>query len=147
MIKDSYDIKYSPDKLTYVFQSEGNMGTIWKGIVFTQIEDNIWNLAFGDIVDNDINDSVVSNNYDFVKLFGTIAKAVYLFSAQYPQRMIYIEPYDDKRKRLYNHIFRRNYKDIGIIFHIRGILSTKIEEDYSPEIIYDYFRLTRKFVQ
>jgi hypothetical protein len=146
MFTESYNYVTLPKKPLYLFLSEGQQGKILKGIVFTPIGKNLWNLAFGDVIDNDINDSVISNNHDFIKLFGTIAKVTYAFSEQFPSRQIYIEPVDEKRKKLYNHIFRRHYEDIALVFHIKGIYQG-VEEDYSPEKFYDIFRLKRKFVK
>jgi hypothetical protein len=44
------------------------------------------------MIDGNINDSIISNNHDFVKLFGTIAKITYEFSAKNPRYQIYIRP-------------------------------------------------------
>ncbi len=147
MIKDSYDYLVFQNKTYYYFESEGKQGTIQKAIIFTLIEDDIWNLAFGDFHKGEIDDSVISNNHDIVKLFNTIAKAVYEFSAEFPKRHINIEPVDEKRRKLYNHIFRRNYEDISLIFYIIGIYSNKLEEDYSGKNFYTSFKLIRKFVK
>lgn len=147
MIKDTYEYNSIPNKTVFIFYSEGKKGKIKKGIIFTKMGGNLWNLAFGDVVEGDIEDSIINNNHDFVKLFATIAKATYEFSAQYPKRQIHIEPVDEKRKKLYNHIFRRHYEDINLVFHITGIYLDSEKEDYSPQKNYDFFRLKRKFVK
>ncbi len=147
MINQSYEYVSLPNKSTFLFQSEGQKGTILKGILFTPLGNNLWNLAFGDVIDGDINDSVISNNHDLVKLFGTIAKVTYEFSDKYPTRQIHIKPVDEKRKRLYNHIFRRNYEDICLVFDITGAFNNGDEESYMPKKNYDFFKLKRKFVK
>jgi hypothetical protein len=144
MIADSYDYIAFKDKPFYYFESEGKQGKIPKIILFTHINKNLWNLAFGDVHKGNIDDSIISNNHDIVKLLSTIAKVVYEFSEQYPTRHIRIKPVDDKRGRLYNHIFRRNYVVINTTFHIIGINKRK-KEDYTPEKFYEYFELKRKF--
>lgn len=146
MFTESYNYVNLPKKPIYIFQSEGQQGKILKGIMFTSMGKNVWNLAFGDIIEGDINDSIISNNLDIVKVIGTVAKVVYAFSAQFPLRQIYIRPIDEKRKKLYNHVFRRHYDDISLTFHIMGILN-EIPENYSPEKFYDNFKLKRKFVK
>ena len=146
MISETYDYLPSESKNIYIFESKGEQRSILKGIVFSQFEGNLWNLAFGDIQNGDINDSVVSNNQDIVKIIGTIAKIVYEFSNQYPNRDILINPVDDKRKKLYNHVFRRHFDTIKLDFHVTGI-SDGVDEDYSPEKVYDIFKLKRKFVK
>ena len=57
-----------------------------------------------------IDDIVVTNNYDVAKVMRTIAKIVYVFFEHYPERTVYIEPVDEKRKRLYNLIFQRHFE-------------------------------------
>ncbi len=95
-----------------------------------------------------IDDSIISNNHDIVKLIGTIAKIVYDFSKAFPLSRIEINPIDEKRKRLYHHVFRRNFDIINADFQVKGVYKgIDEEEDYSPEKIYDFFRLKRKFVQ
>jgi hypothetical protein len=146
MIAEHYDYFAYESKTLYLFESEGEQGTIVKIVIFSPYEGIFWNLAFGDIIGNSIDDSVVSNNYDIVKVMSTIGKIVYDFSAQYPNRGIYIRPVDEKRKKLYNHVFRRNYDAINRVFDVTGILET-IEEDYSSKKSYDVFKLKRKFVK
>ena len=146
MIKESYNYLGLEDKTQFFFASEGTQGKILKGIIFTHYKGDLWNLAFGDWHKGDIDDSVVTNNHDIVKLISTIAKVIYEFSNKYPLRHIYIEPVDEKRKKLYNHVFRRNYKVIIQTFHIIGN-SNGIDEKYLPENFYDIFILIRKFVK
>ena len=146
MIKESYNCFEFNNKTEFFFASEGTQGKILKGIVFTYIGNNLWNLAFGDVNNGDIDDSVISNNHDIIKLINTIAKVVYDFSNEYPLRHIIIQPVDEKRKKLYNHVFRRNQDDINFTFNIIGVIGG-IEEVYSPEKFYDKFKLKRKFVQ
>ncbi|MDZ7879797.1 MAG: hypothetical protein U5L45_19115 [Saprospiraceae bacterium] len=104
----------------------------------------LWNLGFGDWKDGKIDNSVVSNNNDIVRVISTVAKIAYEFSGNFPQRIIQIKPVDEKRKVLYNHIFRRNYATINVNFNINGFKGRK-KEKYSPNKIYDRFELNRKF--
>lgn len=148
MITEFYDYLDSEDKTQFFFVSEGKQGKIIKMVLFTHLRDDLWNLGFGDLNKGQIDDSIVSNNHDIVKLIGTIAKIVYDFSDVFPLRRIEINPIDEKRKRLYHHIFRRNYDTINADFQVRGVYKGRDdEEDYSREKIYDFIRLTRKFVQ
>ena len=146
MLKESYTYLASPDKTIYLFQSEGKNGQIIKVIAFTPVGKNLWNVGFGDLNEEQIDDSVVSNNHDIVKLISTVAKAIYEFSDEFPSRRIQIKPVDEKRKRLYNHVFRRNYEVINATFQVTGINGRK-KEPYSPEKLYDNFELKRKFVK
>jgi hypothetical protein len=121
MITESYEYITWGNKPIYYFESEGKQGKIPKLILFTPLEKNLWNLGFGDIKEGQVDDSVISNNYDIVKIMGTIAKIVYAFLDENPSSRIRIKPVDEKRGRLYNHIFRRNYEAINTTFDIIGI--------------------------
>jgi hypothetical protein len=83
MIKDAYDY-YPLTELIFAFHSEGVKGKILKIIIFTLKEDGQWNLAFGDWKNNAINDSIMTNNQDVVKVIGTVAKATYAFFENHP---------------------------------------------------------------
>jgi hypothetical protein len=145
MITESYNYIALSNNTYYYFESEGKQGKIPKLIIFTYLGKNFWNLAFGDMNKGDIDDSVISNNHDIVKIFSTIAKVVYEFSDTFPNQHIRIKPVGEKRRRLYNHIFRRNFEAISITFDIFGINKRK-KELYSPNKSYEYFELKRKFV-
>jgi hypothetical protein len=145
MITESYNYIAEDHKTQFAFFSEGVQGKIIKIVLFTFIKDDLWNLGFGDLVKGDIDDTIISNNSDIVKLIGTIAKITYDFSVEFPLRRIYIEPVDEKRKRLYNHVFRRHHKTINDTFQIIGLFEG-LEEPYSPDKLYDIFKLKRKFV-
>ena len=124
MIKESYNCFEFNNKTEFFFASEGTQGKILKGIVFTYIGNNLWNLAFGDVNYGDIDDSVISNNHDIIKLINTIAKVVYDFSNEYPLRHIIIQPVDEKIKKLYNHVFRRNQDDINFIHRKNSMINS-----------------------
>jgi hypothetical protein len=145
MITEHYEYIAFEDKPIYYFESEGKQGKIPKLILFTPLDKNLWNLGFGDLKEEYVNDSVISNNHDIVKIMGTLAKIVYAFLDENPSSSIRIKPVDEKRGRLYNHIFRRNYEAINNSFDIVGIIKRR-KEAYRPEKIYEYFELKRKFV-
>lgn len=146
MISESYDYVALDNKTEYFFASKSKKGGILKSVQFTPFEGNVWNIAFGDYNEGDLDDSIISNNHDIVKIFNTIAKIIYEYSDKFPSHILFINPVDDKRKQLYNHIFRRHYETIDIIFDITGSINRK-EEVYSPQKKYDTFKLKRKFVQ
>ena len=146
MITNAYDYINFEDKTQYLFVSDGQKGQIVKMVVFSPIKDDLWNLGFGDLQKGLIDGSVISNNYDVVRTISTVAKIAYEFSDEFPLRRIHIEPVDEKRKRLYNHVFRRHYDAIIADFQITGYVNEK-EEIYSPKKNYDIFELKRRFVQ
>ncbi len=140
MLGETYDIQPSPRKLYFLFTSEGPKGLIEKVVMFEPLEFNVFNLAFGDIQGQSINDSVISNNQDFVKVLATVAKCTYDFVEKYPGVKIKITPVDEGRKLLYNTVFRRHHRVIGEKFEIRGFIETT-KQPYSPEKNFDEFEL------
>lgn len=145
MIIESYEYISVGDKPIFYFESEGKQGKIPKLILFTPLKKNLWNLGFGDIKEGQVDDSIISNNHDIVKVMGTIAKIIHAFLDENPSSHIRIRPVDEKRGRLYNHIFRRNFEVINTTFDIIGI-NKRRKEAYSPEKFYEYFEIKRKFV-
>ena len=144
MITDAYSFIALQRKTRFIFESEGKQGKIIKIIQFTQLESNEWNLGFGDLKDGNIDDLIISNNEDVFKVIKTVAKVVTIFFQEYPQSRFIIKPIDDKRKKLYNSIFRRHFKDIILDFNILGIVENN-KEAYSPQKNYDNFEITLKF--
>ena len=58
----------------YYFKSVGEKGSVYKIVALTLKGNGNWNLGFGDLIDNKINDSIVTNNQDIRKVIGTVAK-------------------------------------------------------------------------
>ncbi len=114
-----------------------------KVVLFTIDNDNLWNLGFGDLIKGKIDDSVITNNYDIPKVMRTIAKIIYDFFEQHPDRIVVIKPVDDKRKRIYNLIFQRHFEEIKDTFELLGIDSYQVEA-YSTKKDYDFFILKLK---
>lgn len=146
MIENTYDYTISEDKLQYAFLSEGKQGTIPKVILFTHRRKNEWNLGFGDLQNGVINDSIISNNHDAMKIIRTVARTTLEFFEDHLDATIIINPIDEKRKRFYNFIFEHYFAEIDDYFHIIGIINKK-KETYSSKKIYDSFKISYKFVQ
>jgi hypothetical protein len=144
MIEETYTYAQVRDELAYVFRSEGINGVIVKVIIFTLTDDGEWNLAFGDWRNSDIDDKVMTNNHDVVKVIGTVAKVTYDFFEKYPEAVVVIKPVDDKRKNLYNIVFKRHYSTIISHFQIIAQKLGQRKEVYSPKKTYDIFELSLK---
>ncbi len=140
-------IEYSEDKLQYRFISKGAENDIVKLVVYEYVEDDRWNLAFGDANadESDFDDTVISNNQDMRRVIQTIFATGLVFSAAYPERKIYIEPVDRKRKLLYNRVFQEKQVAIEEFYTIEGIFLTEDkQEKYEAHTIYEGFLLTKK---
>ena len=118
------NITASSDKLEYQFTSEGPKGKIVKVIQFTQTQNiEIYNLAFGNLRnDGSVDDETTNDNKDRNKILATIAAAVYEFSSQYPDKLIFFCGTTPERTRLYRMALSVNFEELKNDFRIYGIL-------------------------
>lgn len=142
MINKTYSIKSNREKTAFLFESTGPKGTILKFVLLEDLGDMV-NLAFGDVVEDRLMDSVTSNNQDIVTILNTVAKCLYEFLEINPGSTIRIVPYDEKRKRLYNTVFQRKHWEIEANFEIVAVID-EILQKYNPMKTYDYFLLKHK---
>jgi hypothetical protein len=144
MTTEHYEyFKYPDNEDVFIFFSFGTQGLIQKAVIFTLEKDGFWNLGFGDVINNKVVDSVVSNNNDLIQVIATVTNVALDYSAKYPEKQLRIKPVDKKRQNLYNHVFRRHHTFISTIFEIYGFNQTE-KEIYSPLKAYDYFELKRR---
>ena len=143
MIDKHYRFLGSKNYTRYFFESEGKQGKIVKIVQFTFYKDNRWNLGFGDWKRGNIDDTIVSNNHDAIMVIRTVAKITLDFIEKYPDRIVYIEPVDEKRKKLYNLVFQRHFVEIEPLFDVIGYISED-SEAYSLEKNYDSFDIKLK---
>jgi hypothetical protein len=103
MYLDRYKYSINESFSDYEFFSEGPKGSIKKIVRFTSIDKNIFNLAFGDLIEatGKINDIVVTNNNDSHKVLATVAATVHDFTIQYPKAIIFAKGSTHSRTRLY----------------------------------------------
>jgi methyltransferase-like protein len=144
MIKETYPYVQVQGELVYVFRSEGVNGVILKIVIFTLTHEGKWNLGFGDWQNNDVDDKVMTNNHDVVKVIGTVAKITYAFFEKYPNAVVVIDPVDEKRKKLYNIVFQRYYQVITNDFKIFAQIKGRQKQIYSSKKLYDSFELSLK---
>jgi hypothetical protein len=147
--EDAYELiaDYQPKTVRFRFTSVGDKGSIEKIIEFSLTPENYWNLGFGDLVGDDWEDNVISNNNDFRTVLQTVANAVHQFCEMYPQQQILIRPLDYQRKLLYNRIFQQKWLEIEPLFIVKGVDISSVSpyfENYNPRIRFDYFVIERK---
>jgi hypothetical protein len=99
MIGESYELTSIPSRMAFQFHSQGARGNILKEVLYQPVADNTFNLAFGDVVDGELIDEVVSNNLDFVRVMNSVAKTIYEFTEMFPEAIIQFEGVDGKRLR------------------------------------------------
>jgi hypothetical protein len=144
MLGETYDIISAKNRQRYLFKSIGPKGTILKAVLFQPVGKGRFNLAFGDLKSGDIDDEIVSNNNDFVKVLATVAKCAYDFIEHNPEAILEIVPVDKRRNVLYNAIFKRHHPAILENFKILARRNGEFEL-YDPEKEFDKFELYHKF--
>ena len=134
----------SSDKMmTFEFVSEGHKGLVHKLIRFqpTNLK-GVYNLAFGDkeLLTDEINDSVITNNGDSEKVLATVVSAVYAFTDKYPNAWIYATGSTKSRTRLYRIGLSKFLSEVEEDFEILGECkddweSFKLNIDYSGFLV------------
>jgi hypothetical protein len=124
MKQPKYPVNVSDDHFVYVFFSEGPRGRIKKGVFFTRIGENFFNLGFGDWNEDsqDLDDSSRSNNGDRDKVLTTVAFTALDFTSQYPDARIVVEGSTSARTRLYQMGIADNLLEIKENFEVQGLL-------------------------
>ncbi|GEM_PF-987366 len=135
-----YEFTSNKIKTEFRFESTGPKGIITKIVKFSIVRENLCNLAFGDLVSDDFDDEIISNNGDLRKIISTLANIVHSFTLSNPEIKIAIVPVDRKRKLLYNRIFQQYELEILEFYSIEGFLSVRrTKEQYDPNKLYDAF--------
>ncbi len=125
----SYAVVSGIDHEIYEFLSEGPKGTIKKVVLYQNIQDNVYNLAFGDWDEPNqrINDQTRSNNNDRDKVLATVALTVIDFIEYHPKAILFAKGATPGRTRLYQIGIADNWKEIGQLFDIEGFYANSWE--------------------
>ncbi|AWK05385.1 hypothetical protein HYN56_14530 [Flavobacterium crocinum] len=147
-----YDLYRNTETTMFEFKSIGSNGEIKKVIIFSATQsDEIYNLAFGDLIYNHtqkkytIDDSIITNNGDRNIILATVAKSVYIFTEKYPEKLVFFKGSTLGRTRLYRRAISINLEELSETFIIFGALMNefghitsvpfKSNEDYFGFII------------
>lgn len=122
---DIYKLDSGDDSFTYEFDSEGPRGRIRKIIKFQYLNypgGNVYNLGFGNLDEEtgDMDDSVVSDNGDQLKILHTVAEAVIDFFGARPKAIILIKGSTSSRTRLYQMKIAGFLSEVSQHFEILG---------------------------
>ncbi len=129
----TYDFDKHANGFYYEFHSEGPNGMIKKVVEYyryTELDGEIYNLAFGDWNETDqvINDLSISNNEDRDKILATVAATVIAFMALHPNAVIIATGSTMSRTRLYQMGIMKLWHEIDELFEILGY----INEEWQP---------------
>ncbi len=117
---EKYSVVTDDDHITYEFLREGTKGTIKKVVFYQELEENIFNLAFGNWNEKEqrINDKVRSNNSDRDKVLATVASTVIDFIKHHPDAVLLAQGSTPARTRLYQMGILKNLDEIGRLFNV-----------------------------
>ena len=147
---DRYDVEIGLASMTFEFVSEGPKGFIKKRVEYrVTANPNIFILSFGDVdaETNDMNDEVVSDNHDSMKVIATVASTVYLFTERYPKAVVYAEGSNAVRTRLYRINLSNNLEELSEQFYVYGFIENVGWFTYEKNKDYSSFYVKRKKYQ
>lgn len=125
MKSEFYNFHTENNSLSFTFQSISDEKTINKIVIYSKVSDfpEIYNLALGDILDNDeVSDLTISNNSDLHKVIATVVQTMLIFFKRYPDNHIYFKGNTPERTRLYRIAISRELNEAKEIFDIYGII-------------------------
>ena len=131
----------------YEFTSIGRNGKIKKVVEYSKMNiENFYNLAFGDYDDvtGEINDMIITNNGDSLKVLATVASTAYAFTGKYPNAWIFATGSTDVRTRLYRMGITNNLVEIQEDFYVYGMKPDETFEDFIVGDEYLGFLIKRK---
>ncbi|HWK05802.1 MAG TPA: hypothetical protein VNS58_19310 [Puia sp.] len=140
-----YPVEASDDLYMYDFYSEGLRGRIKKTIIYSRIEENLFNLGFGDWNEElkDLDDSSRSNNGDRDKVLATVAFTALDFTDKFPDARIFVEGSTSARTRLYQMGIGDNLLEINEKFEVKGFINDQWEV-FQRGRNYEAFLIKRK---
>jgi hypothetical protein len=148
MRDEIYQLESTPSLMSYEFVSEGPKGHITKVVKYTETEvKDVYNLGFGDKIgdSDDIDDKVVSDNKDSLRILATVAETVYRFTDMYPDAYIYATGSTSTRTRLYCIGISNYLEEIEKGFKVFGVINGLIEK-FARNRNYEAFLIKRKVI-
>jgi len=140
-----YPVKTSDDYQMYRFFSEGPRGRISKGVIYSLIEGNLFNLGFGNWNEKlqELDDTSRSNNGDRDKVLATVAFTALDFTSKFPDARIFAVGSTSARTRLYQMGIADNLLEINDKFEVEGFLD-ELWEPFRRGRNYEAFLIKRK---
>jgi hypothetical protein len=140
-----YPVEADDENFIYQFFSEGPNGRIKKRVIYSQIDGNFFNLAFGDWNEklNKLDDFIRSNNGDRDKVLASVASTAIHFTDRFPQVEIFTEGSTTARTRLYQMGIGANLEEISEDFEVQGYMEGEWEA-FRKGVNYEAFLIKRK---
>lgn len=146
MEKPTYPLRESPDGYWYEFDSISETKVIRKAVGYyeSKFDTNVVELAFGDLIDNKLNVTVVSDNKDFPIIINTVIVTIYRFLELYPQKTVSFMGSSHARNRVYRAIIAKIYDENNSDFEVFGITYNNETEKFIPNKDYFSFNISKK---
>lgn len=148
MNRPKYLYKSEEEFRVYSFYSEGIKGLVKKMVVFSYTgENDIYNLGFGDYNSETktIDDEIITNNGDSLKVLATVASTVYAFTEKHPNALVFATGSNNVRTRLYRMGIANNLEEIKADFEVYGLrVDNNVWEEFNSGDDYEAFIVKRK---
>lgn len=129
--------QYSTERELHFFEFEsiGIKGKVKKMVQYTEMSiDGYFNLGFGDYDEKTgkIDDKIVTNNGDGLKVLSTVVSTVYAFTGKYPNAKVFATGSNEARTRLYRMGISNNLEELKQDFLVYGL---KFDETFEEFIV------------
>ena len=141
-----YNIDFDTLTDRYFFESIGQKGSVFKVVIFTEFQNDVYNLGFGDydFKTKQIDDTIVSDNGDMPKILATVASIVVRFFDKNPMAYIFFEGSTKSRTRLYQMAINRYYDEFSIYFDLLGLINGE-PKPFQKNKSYESFLIRKLF--
>ncbi|MCF2490167.1 DUF6934 family protein [Dyadobacter sp. CY347] len=139
-----YPIEASTDYLRFTFESRSASKRIRIHVQFLLIDENVYNLAFGDIDKyGELDDLSVSDNQDMELVLATVIQTVFSFLELNPDKKVFFQGSTPSRTRLYQIVITREKQHWDDQYVVEGIIN-EISEAFQPGKNYEAFLINLK---
>lgn len=142
-----YEYSTEDQLFFFEFDSIGRKGKIKKVVQYSEMSvKGYYNLAFGDFNEEttEIDDNIITNNGDGIKVLATVVSTLYAFTGKYPEAYVFATGSSEARTRLYRMGITNNLEELKNDFFVYGLTKDEIFEEFIVGEDYLGFLVTRK---
>ncbi|MCB9201865.1 MAG: hypothetical protein H6604_02290 [Flavobacteriales bacterium] len=142
-----YEYSTEENLFLFEFESVGIKGKVRKVVQYAEMSvKGFYNLGFGDYNEEtkEIDDEVVTNNGDGLKVLSTVVSTLYAFTGKYPKANVFATGSSEARTRLYRMGITNNLEELKQDFFVYGLRKDEIFEEFVVGEDYLGFLVTRK---
>ncbi len=144
MNKPHYQIASSVDGFWYEFDSISNEKTIKKAVAYYPYSDDIFQLVFGNLVENSIDTLDKSNNKDMKMVLTTVIQTLIYFLELYPEKSVIFTGSTPSRTRLYRATIAKLLDNLSNTYDVQGILPNFEVETFETSTEYYAYLISKK---